>query len=159
MDDKISLEYAKLKETFHGAIELEEGGGGFKPAKGAEPRAKIKKMNTLQRIIEKINEQFGADIGSADSSAIASVTKMLLDDPIVKARLKEYAKTNDINMFIKSIFPTEFQRVLVECFMQNDEAFNRLLNDANFQRIVMNIMAKELYKTLVTTGDKPYSEE
>lgn len=159
LDDKISLEYAKLKETFHGAIELEEGGGGFKPAKGAEPRAKIKKMNTLQRIIEKINEQFGADIGSADSSAIASVTKMLLDDPVVKARLKEYAKTNDINMFIKSIFPTEFQRVLVECFMQNDEAFNRLLNDANFQRIVMNIMAKELYKTLVTTEDKPDSEE
>jgi len=29
----------------------------------------------------------------------------------------------------------------------------------NFQRIVMNIMAKELYKTLVTTEDKPDSEE
>ena len=55
---------------------------------------------------------------------------MLLDDPVVKARLKEYAKTNDINMFIK-LFSNEFQRVLVECFMQNDEAFNRLLNDAN----------------------------
>lgn len=118
-----------------------------------------RQTNNFQRFIEKINEQFGADIGSADSSAIASVTKMLLDDPIVKARLKEYAKTNDINMFIKSIFPTEFQRVLVECFMQNDEAFNRLLNDANFQRIVMNIMANELYKILVTTEDKPDSEE
>lgn len=149
LSDKISLEYAKLKETFHGAITLNDNNGEFKPAKAAEPRARIKKMNTLQRIIEKVNEQFGSEVGSVDSYAIESVTKMLLDDSVVKARLKEYAKTNDINMFIKSIFPTEFQRVLVECFMKNDESFNRLLNDGNFQKVVMNIMAKELYKSLV----------
>ncbi len=149
LDGKVSLEYAKLKESFHGAIALEDGTGGFKPAKGAEPRARIKKMNTLQRIIEKVNEQFGSETGPVDSYAIESVTKMLLDDSVVKARLKEYAKTNDINMFIKSIFPTEFQRVLVECFMKNDESFNRLLNDGDFQKVVMNIMAKELYRSLV----------
>ena len=154
LDDKISLEYAHLKETFHGAIELEDNPGGFKPAKGAEPRARIKKLNTLQRIIEKINEQFGSAVGSADSAAIESVAKMLLDDKVVKARLKEYAKTNDINMFIKSIFPTEFQRVLVECFMKNDEAFNRLLNDGEFQKVVMNVMAKELYKTLASGSEE-----
>lgn len=157
LDDKISLEYANLKESFHGAIELEDGIGGFKPAKGADPRARIKKMNTLERIIEKINEQFGSGVGSADNLAIESVTKMLLDDSVVKARLKEYAKTNDVNMFIKSIFPTEFQRVLVECFMKNDEAFNRLLNDGEFQKVVMNVMAKELYKSLITenkTGEE-----
>lgn len=44
-------------------------------------------------------------------------------------------------MFIKSIFPNEFQRVLVECFIQNGKAFNRLLNNANFPKIVMDIMA------------------
>ena len=152
LDDKISLEYANLKETFHGAIQL-EGGPGFKPPKSADPKARIKKLNTLQRIIEKINEQFGSDVGTADSVAIESVAKMLLDDRVVKTRLKEYAKTNDINMFIKSIFPSEFQRVLVECFMRNDEAFNRLLNDGEFQKVVMNVMAKELYKTLVKTED------
>lgn len=157
LDNKITLEYAHLKETFHGAIELEDNSGGFKPAKGAEPRARIKKLNTLQRIIEKINEQFGSTVGSADNLAIESVTKMLLDDSVVKSRLKEYAKTNDANMFIKSIFPTEFQRVLVECFMKNDEAFNRLLNDGEFQKVVMNVMAKELYRTLVK--DKPEGEE
>lgn len=149
LGDKISLEYAKLTERFHGAIELNEGGGGFKPAKGAEPRTRLKKLNTLQRIIEKINEQFGSSVGTADTAAIESVTKMLLDDSVVQTRLKEYAKTNDANMFIKSIFPHEFQRVLVECFMKNDEAFNKLLNDSQFQKVVMNVMAKEMYKTLV----------
>lgn len=62
--------------------------------------------------------------------------------------LKQTAKHNDANMFIKSIFPSEFQRVLVECFTQNNQAFSRLLNNSQFQNAVMNIMAKELYKTL-----------
>lgn len=151
LSGKISLEYTKLTEKFHGAIKLEEG-TGFKPVDG-NPKTRIKKVNTLQRIIEKINEQFGQNIGSADAVAIESVTKMLLDDSVVQTKLKEYAKTNDANMFIKSIFPAEFQRVLVECFMKNDEAFNKLLNDSQFQKVVMNVMAKEMYKTLVS--DKP----
>lgn len=62
--------------------------------------------------------------------------------------LKQTAKHNNANMFIKSIFPSEFQRVLVECFTQNNQAFSRLLNNSQFQNDVMNIMAKELYKTL-----------
>ena len=73
---------------------------------------------------------------------------MLMDDEIVKKRLKEYAETNDINMFINSIFPGEFQRVLVDCFMQNSSAYERLLGNPLFQKSVMDIMAKELYKTL-----------
>lgn len=36
-----------------------------------------------------------------------------MDDDAVKNRLKKYAKTNDTNMFIHSIFPSEFQRMLV----------------------------------------------
>ena len=75
-----------------------------------------------------------------------------MDDDVVKGRLKEYAKTNDANMFINSIFPTEFQRVLVECFMQNNTAYEKLLGDQLFQKAVMDIMAKELYKTL--NGDE-----
>lgn len=71
-----------------------------------------------------------------------------MDDEIVKRRLKEYAETNDINMFINSIFPGEFQRVLVDCFMQNSLAYERLLGNPLFQKSVMDIMAKELYKSL-----------
>lgn len=36
--------------------------------------------------------------------AVDSVFKMLMDDEVVKSRLKEYAKINDANMFIDSIF-------------------------------------------------------
>ena len=40
------------------------------------------------RTIERINEQFGSTVSSANSTDIESVVKMLLDDRIVKNKLK-----------------------------------------------------------------------
>ena len=147
---KISLEYAKLKETFNGAIELEKSNVVLEPAKGAKPSIKSKKTDTLERIVEKVNEKYQDDFSSADKVALDSVFQMLMGDPVVKKKLTEYAKTNDAQMFINSIFPKEFERVLVECYTKNDDAFQRLLGNDQFQKAVMDIMAKELYKTLVS---------
>lgn len=146
---KVSLEYAKLKETFKGAIGLEKEGGEVVPGKGAKPAKKSYKTDTLERIVEKVNEKYQDDFSAADKVALDSVFQMLMGDPIVKKKLSEYAKTNDAQMFIKSIFPKEFERVLVECYTKNDDAFQRLLGNDQFQKAVMDIMAKELYKTLV----------
>lgn len=147
---KVSLEYAKLKETFKGAIELEKEGVEVVPGKGAKPTKKSYKTDTLERIVEKVNEKYQDDFSAADKVALDSVFQMLMGDPVVKKKLSEYAKTNDAQMFIKSIFPKEFERVLVECYTKNDDAFQRLLGNDQFQKAVMDIMAKELYKTLVS---------
>lgn len=151
---KVSLEYAKLKETFKGAIELEKEGGVVTPGKGAKPSVKSKKTDTLERIVEKINEKYQDDFSPADKVALDSVFQMLMGDSIVKKKLTQYAKTNDAQMFINSIFPKEFERVLVECYTKNDDAFQRLLGNDQFQKAVMDIMAKELYKTLVSGEEK-----
>ena len=150
ISDKIQLQYASLKQTYHGAIQLEEGEGAFKPADSPKPSAKIKKINTLERIVEKVNEEYADDFQPGDKVALESVYKMIWDDPVVKEKLKQYAKDNDANMFIKSIFPDEFKRILVQCYMSNDEAFKRLMNNETFQKDIMNIMAKEFYKSLTT---------
>lgn len=151
---KVSLEYAKLKETFKGAIELKKESGEVVPGKGAKPTKKSNKTDTLERIVEKVNEKYQDDFSAADKVALDSVFHMLMGDPIVKKKLTEYAKTNDAQMFIKSIFPKEFERVLVECYTKNDDAFQRLLGNDQFQKAVMDIMAKELYKTLVSGEEK-----
>lgn len=148
ISDKIQLEYANLKETYHGAIKLEEGIGAFTAGQAPKPSAKEKKVDTLDRIIDKVNKEYEGEFSPTDKVALENVFKMMMNDKVVKDRLKDFAKTNDANMFIKSIFPKEFQRVLVECYMQSDEAYQRLMNNALFQNAVMNIMAKELYKSL-----------
>lgn len=147
---KVSLEYAKLKETFKGAIELEKEGVEVVPGKGSKSGKKSNKTDTLKRIVEKVNEKYQDDFSEADKVALDSVFKMLMGDPVVKKKLAEYAKTNDAKMFINSIFPKEFERVLVECYTKNDDAFQKLLGNDQFQKVVMDIMARELYKTLVS---------
>ena len=48
----------------------------------------------------------------------------------------------------------ESEGLLVECYTKNDDAFQRLLGNDQFQKAVMDIMAKELYKTLVSGEEK-----
>lgn len=102
--------------------------------------------------MQKVNLEYADDFKPSDKVTIESVYKMMWDDKVVKEKLKQYARDNDANMFIKSIFPDEFRRILFKCYMQNDQAFQRLMNDDKFQESIMNIMAKEFYKTLNSDG-------
>ena len=153
IDDKIRLQYFKLEEEYSGKIVLEKTDTTFIPAQPKKAGSKIKKKDTLERIIEKVNLENEGNFGEGDKVALESVFKMMMDDEVVKTRLTEFAKTNDAGMFIKSIFPGEFQRILVRCFMQNDEAFQRLLGDEAFQKLVMDTMAKEFYKKLTSPDE------
>lgn len=100
-------------------------------------------MTVIKRFDDTLKDTKQAVVEIAEELDKKSTTGFVRD-----GILKQTAKHNDGNMFIKSIFPSEFQRVLVECFTQNNQAFSRLLNNSQFQNVVMNIMAKELYKTL-----------
>ena len=153
LSDKIRLQYFKLEEEYSGKIVLEKQDTGFVPANPKKPASRIKKKDTLERIIEKVNLENEGNFGEGDKVALESVFRMMMDDNVVKTRLAEFAKTNDAGMFINSIFPGEFQRVLVQCFMQNDEAFQRLLGDEAFQKLVMDTMAKEFYRKLTSPDE------
>lgn len=149
ISNKVRLEYLSLKETFKGAIELEKNTTevvkpvGFKPS-----NIKEKKTDTLSNIVAKVNDRYGADFTPGDKVAVNLVYGMLMDDKDVKTNLAKYAQTNSPEMFIKSIFPEKFQEILVKCYTSNDEAFKKLLENAEFQKAVMNIMAQEFYKML-----------
>ena len=153
LEGKIKLDYYKLQETYRGKIELERADTVFVPSRPSNPSGRAKKTNTLERIVSKVNSEYEGDFGPGDKVALESVFQMMMGDPIVKKRLREYAKNNDAHMFISSIFPGEFQRILVECFKANDDAFQRLLGDETFQKAVMNAMAKEFYRSLSSGGD------
>lgn len=148
LTDKIQLEYASLTETFKGSIGLEKKSGEVKPS-GFKPNSvRDRKVDTLERIIAKVNEKYGANFSDADKVAVDSVFKMMMGDKDVLENLKKYAKDNNPDMFIKSIFPEKFKEILVACYLSQDEAYDKLLNNEEFQKAVMDIMANEFYKTL-----------
>ena len=63
-------------------------------------------------------------------------------------KFKKYAKNNSTEMFVKSLFPDTFKEIVTQCFLDNNDAFEKLFNDPEFYSKVQDEMAKELYKSL-----------
>jgi len=68
------------------------------------------------------------------------------DDEVKK--FKQYAKDNNTEMFVNSLFPDKFKAIVTKCFLENNDSFQKLFNDPDFYQKVMDAMARELYKSL-----------
>ena len=147
IDEKIKLEFASLKETFKGAITLDKKAVEVKPTSTIEGRNATKKKDTLSSIIEKVNERYSGNFTDADRVIIEGIFNMFMSDSDVR-KFKKYAKDNNLEMFIKSLFPQKFQEIVTKCYLDNNDSFQKLFNDPEFYKQVMEQMAKELYKSL-----------
>ena len=147
IEDKIKLEYASLTETFNGAITLDEKPPVYVPGGSLAPKKPNKKQDTLQNIIDKVNERFEGKFTDADRVIIEGIYQMFMKDSDVK-KFKKYAKDNSTEMFVESLFPDKFKDIVTQCFLDNNEAFQKLFNDPDFYQKVQDEMAKELYKSL-----------
>jgi type I restriction enzyme, R subunit len=145
--DKIKLEYAKLTETFSGQITLNEKPPVYAPKGTAQAHVPNKEQDTLQNIINKVNERFGDNFTDADRVIIEGIYQLFMSDSEVK-KFKRYAKDNSVEMFVKSLFPEKFNAIVTQCFMNNNGAFDKLFSDPDFYQKVQDEMAKELYKSL-----------
>ncbi len=147
IDDKIKLEYASLTETFRGAITLDEKPPVIVPGGSLQPKTPNKKKDTLQNIIDKVNERFDGNFTDGDRVIIEGIYQMFMSDSDVK-KFKKYAQDNSTEMFVNSLFPDKFKSIVTKCFMENNESFQKLFNDPDFYQKVMDAMAHELYKSL-----------
>ena len=147
IDDKIKLEYASLKETYSGAILLDEKPPVIVPTNDLSAKVPSKKKDTLQSIIDKVNERFNGDFTESDRVIIEGIYQMFMRDSEVK-KFKKYAKDNSTEMFVKSLFPDKFKDIVTQCFLENNDSFAKLFNDPDFYQKVEEAMAAELYKAL-----------
>ena len=111
------------------------------------PKVPSKKKDTLQSIIDKVNERFGGEFTDADRVIIEGIYQMFMKDSEVK-KFKKYAKDNSTEMFVRSLFPDKFKDIVTQCFLDNNESFAKLFNDPDFYQKVQDAMASELYKAL-----------
>ena len=147
IEDKIKLEYASLTETFTGAIVLDEKPPAFIPNAGTAPKVPNKKKDTLQSIIDKVNERFSGNFTDSDRVIVEGIYRMFMKDSEVK-KFRKYAKDNSTEMFVKSLFPDKFRDIVTQCFLDNAESFEKLFSDPDFYQKVQDAMAAELYKAL-----------
>lgn len=141
------MEYASLTETFKGAITLEKKSVDLIPTSNIKPKVPDKKKDTLREIINKVNERFNGNFTDGDRVIIEGIYQMFMNDADVK-KFKKYAKDNNPEMFVNSLFPDKFKDIVTRCFLENNDSFQKLFNDPEFYQRVMEEMAKELYKSL-----------
>lgn len=147
IDEKIKLEYSSLKETFKGDIILDKKSIDVVPTDVLNAKKPNKKKDTLQSIIDKVNERFDGNFTDSDRVIIEDIYQMFMNDVEIK-KFKKYTKDNNPEMFVNSLFPNKFKDIVTRCFLENNNSFQKLFNDPEFYQKVMDAMAKELYKSL-----------
>ncbi len=144
--DKIKLEYTSLKKSFAGAILLDKKDTDLVPSSD-KSKAKMPKKDTLQNIIDKVNERFDGDFSDGDRVIIESIYQMFMSDKEVK-KFKRYAHDTTPEMFVTSLFPDKFKEIATQCYLENADSYKKLFSDTEFYQKVMEAMARELYKSL-----------
>lgn len=146
VESRIKLEYSTFTETFKGAIVLEKKDVDLVPSSN-KAKPKIPQKDTLQNIIDKVNERFGGTAEEGGSGIIPNIYYAFLRDAGMK-KLKHYAKDTTPEMFEKSLFPEKFKEIATQCWMADSDSYKKLFSDPEYYREVMTIMAKEMYKFL-----------
>lgn len=148
LDNRVKLEYYHLEKTYEDAIELEAAPGTWKPTQPKRAGGKKDRLSPLDEIIARINEEFFGDFTDADRVMVDTLYSKMQKD----ARVKKAAKSNDRQVYERSIFPGIFDTTAREAYMENTEAYERLFLDADKYRIIQQALAERLYREL--HGDK-----
>ena len=144
LDNRVKLEYYQLSQTFHGAIELEDESGSWKPTNPKKAGAKKEKLSPLDEIIQRINEEFMGEFTDADRVIVEDLYyRMKKDEEVQKA-----AQTDDKQVYHRSVFPGIFDDTAMEAYAQNQEAYIQLFQDAKKYHAVQAALADRLYKEL-----------
>lgn len=144
LDNHVKLEYYRLEKTYEEAIELEATSGSWKPTQPKRAGGQKDRLGPLDEIIARINEEFFGDFSDADRVMVDTLyTKMRQD-----AKVKKAAKSNDRQVYERSIFPGIFDTTAQQAYMENTEAYEQLFLDAEKYRIIQQALAVRLYREL-----------
>lgn len=144
LDNRVKLEYYRLEKTYEGAIELESKPGSWKPTHPKRAGGQKDRTSPLDEIIQRINEEFYGEFTDADRVMVDTLYQKMRKD----AKTKKAAKTDDRQVYERSIFPGIFDTTAQEAYIENTEAYEQLFLDADKYQAVMRALADRLYREL-----------
>lgn len=147
LEGKLSLEFYKLEKTFEGDISLSptpEDKTITAPFTFTAQPMRSEKEELLDNIIQKINERFNGEFTDSDKVVVENIVTNILKG---NSKLQKYAKDNSADMFEKSLFPEIFKKIAQDCYMSATDSYSKLFEDKNYYNLIMEEVAKEIYKT------------
>lgn len=144
LNDEVALEYYRLQKITEGNIELlKDSDAGINPVTEAGTKKDKEEYARLSEIINLLNDRFGTDFTEADKLFFDQIeAEMLLDE-----KLGIQAKNNTIDNF-KYGFEDIFIAKLVERMDQNQDIFNKIMDDKTFASVVKDYLLKRVFKRL-----------
>ncbi len=137
IQDKIDLESFRIRETASGKIKLAQGGGELDPivekpslGLGDDPEER------LSRIIEELNDRFGAELTEEDRVTIRAVMGQLEGDTVLDSAVRTNTREN-ARLTFDNMLEDRLQGVIDSNFkfykrFTDDESFGRALLDHLF---------------------------
>ncbi|MCK9450104.1 MAG: type I restriction endonuclease [Bacteroidales bacterium] len=144
LDDEVALEYYRLQKIKEGSIDLLKGETGelSGTTEAGLKRAKDEEA-LLSEIINVLNDRFGTEFEEADKLFFEQIEAELMEDEILQTQ----AKVNKIDTF-KYAFEDLFITKLIDRMDQNQEIFEKILEDKVFGDLVKELMMKKVYKKM-----------
>ena len=141
LTDEVAMEYYRLQKIKDGSIDLIIGEQGELDGltEAGIKRAKENKA-ALSEIIDVLNDRFGTEFEEADRLFFAQIEAELIGD----ATLQIQAKVNQLDTF-KYAFEAMFIDKLIERMDQNQEIFEKILENPSFGDLVKELMMKKVY--------------
>lgn len=144
LDDEVALEYYRLQKIKEGSIELQKGEEGelSGTTEAGLKRAKDEEA-LLSEIINVLNDRFGTEFEEADKLFFDQIEAELMEDETLQTQ----ARVNKIDTF-KFAFNDKFIDKLIGRMDQNQEIFEKILEDKMFGDLVKELMMRKIYKKL-----------
>lgn len=144
LDDEIAMEYYRLQKIKDGSIDLISNKDGELDGlmEAGMKRGKEEKA-ALSEIIHVLNERFGTEFEDADKLFFDQIESELMADETLQLQ----AKVNKIDTF-KYAFEELFLMKLIERMDQNQDIFDKILEDKAFGGLVKEWMMKKVFMRL-----------
>ena len=150
LQGKLTLEYYKNTETFHGALSLVKENGTFTPSSGggaAGPQPKT----PLDEIIASINERYKGDFTPADRVMLDNLYHRLKEN----TKLAISARTSDPANFANTTFANVFGEEMVKCYNEQKECYESAFKSEEKYNAIMSALSSFLYNEFRKSIEEP----
>lgn len=153
LEDSVSLQYYKLKETFSGAIKLQDKNSTYEAPKPKQPSVMEQKTDELQSIIDSINAEYTGEFTEQDKVIMEMIVPILMESQ----KLRNAALSQTEQMY-KQCFSGEMELATLEAYKQNDAAFKKLLEDREKYEAVKRVLAQFTFQENLKRQHSPNGE-
>ena len=142
LDNEVALEYYRLQKIGEGDLVLQvQGEYGLDPTKEAGISRPKDEKDRLSNIIKVLNDKFGTDFNDADKLFFDQIEEALYLDEDLKKR----ALNNPLDNF-KYAFEEVFINKLIERMGDNQEIFDKIMENTEFRNEVKDLLTKKIYQ-------------